>query len=144
MAVSSDTKPTEALEKALYSRLYNSTDLIAELQNYAIYNTVASQFHPDDYVVFDGPVGGGDENLDSGNRRNVLYEVKALSYSKGKAARIADQIYRALHDNPLTISEWNCIWLRRESDINYSERDESSRLRFHCGGIYRIRVEKQD
>ena len=77
MTVSSDTKPTEDLEKAIYSRLYNTTDLIAILQSYAIYNTIASQFHPDDYVVFDGPVGGGDENLDSGNRRNVLYFHKS-------------------------------------------------------------------
>ena len=142
-----DFGPLVPLEKAIYSRMNSDSDLVTNLGSQAIYNTVASQRHPDDYVVF---TLTADEDQDDsvstqGSRiRDFLFTVKCVSYNRSKASLISDILDSLFHFNFLTVSEWNNFWIARESNVNFIETDPANRIIHHVGFVMRIRLEKEN
>ena len=54
-----------------------------------------------------------------------------------RAEMIADTIKTLLNDYPLSISGATCLYLRRESDVEYAELADGVVYR-HCGSLYRL------
>jgi len=137
--------PTEVVNRAVYSRIRNDSDIIAELGSYAIYNTSASQFAPDDYIVFTS--GVDDDDLDvstqAARNRDLLYEMVAVSNDKTKAVKLSDLLDTAFHFQFLTLAEsWSNIWIARERSIQFTNYDEHGRIIYTEGFTLRIRIEK--
>lgn len=131
---------TTALETGLYAKLSTAAALITELGGTAIYNKLAPQSPGSKYVVFQWQ-GGGDVNDHPKRSRDVLYTVQGVALTQAAAAAIDDDIDAALHNQSLTVSGWTAVDCQRENDINYVEMDSGGVARYHCGGIYRIRIE---
>ncbi len=68
-----------------------------------------------------------------------LWTVKAIcrGSSSGPADDLAKAITAALNDAPITIADYALLYLRRESKIDYGERDGADEFH-HVGGIFRL------
>jgi hypothetical protein len=133
--------PIVALETALYGTLSHSTALIAALGGTSIYNKRAPQTPPTKYVVFQWQ-GGGDENESPNRTRNVVYNIQGVAASQTDAAALDTVIDACLHLQTLTVTGWVNFWCAREGDINYVEENSGGAPLYHCGGLYRIRIDK--
>ena len=130
-----------ALEMSIWGTI-NATSAVTTLLagTTSIYNLIVprNQFFP--AIVF-GFFGGGDANETPRRRKDVLYTVKAITATSMQAAGAIDaQVDAILHNKTLVVSGWTNYWMARERDIAYHETTPEGREYWHCGGIYRIRL----
>ncbi len=128
------------VEAGIYTKL-NVTAVKTTAGATGVYNRIAPQTTALPYVIFQWQ-GGGDENSHPDRSRDVIYTIKALARDAVTADTIDAACDVLLHDGLITVTGYNVIWLRRESDVAYSEVDASGQPVYHTGGMYRIRIEK--
>lgn len=129
-----------AIAAALYSTLTSGTALTALLAGTtAVYNGQA----PDDaalpYVVF-SKQGGGPENIDPSDRRNLIYFVRGYALTAKAAGDIDTQVDTLLHKKNLSVSGKTVIWTARETDLEMVENPPDDVPVYMAGGLYRIRL----
>lgn len=131
--------PDQVIEAALFNKLAAGTALIAHLGGTAIYADIAPNNKALPVVVFRYQ-GGGDENMTPGGQRNLMYTVRAMSYSKAQAGTIDGDVYGLLHNATLSVSGYTNFWTAREESVNFAEVDAGGSVIYHRGAMYRIRV----
>lgn len=135
-----------AVDTALYSRL--ATDVagtaagtLGALGATGVYRMLASQGSVEPYIIFNEQAGTDSYTFSAREQRSLLYQVKAVG--KGSSAQVpaqmAERIDALLTDQPLTVTGWTNIRLRRESDVEYVEVANGQQYH-HLGGLYRVDV----
>ena len=135
-----------AVDTALYSLLAadvagTATGTLGQLGATGVYRAVASQGSVEPYIVFNQQAGTDGYTFSSRDTRSLLYQVKAVG--KGSSAlvpaQMAERIDALLTDQPLTLTGWTNIRLRRESDVEYVEVANGQQYH-HMGGLYRVDI----
>lgn len=123
-------------DTAIYNTL-NVQALVA-LAPGGVFNTLAPQTAPLPYVLFQ-MVSKNDDHTFNGRFAEGVYIVKGVSESPWPkaAADIDTQIDTLLEDASLTITGFNPILCRRESDFTLVE-ERDGRMFQHVGGLYRV------
>jgi hypothetical protein len=124
---------------ALYSRLSGDATLTGLLSaQAAIYHQIAPQDAAYPLIVFQRQDGRPDWTFGDHMQRD-LWTVRAIdrATSASDAEAIADRIDVLLNDAPLVVNGRALLYLRRESDVDFSEQDGADTLR-HVGGVYRV------
>lgn len=135
-----------AVDTALFTRLSadvagTATGTLGQLGATNVYRMVASQGSVEPYIIFNEQTGTDSYTFSARDMRSLLYQVKAVG--KGNSAltpaKLAERIDDLLTDEPLSMSGWTNIRLRRESDIEYVEIANGVQYH-HYGGLYRVDV----
>ena len=135
-----------AVDTALYSLLAadvagTATGTLGQLGATGVYRAVASQGSVEPYIVFNQQAGTDSYTFSSRDTRSLLYQVKAVG--KGSSAltpaKMAERIDALLTDQPLTLTVWTNIRLRRESDVEYLEVANGQQYH-HIGGLFRVDI----
>ena len=118
-----------------------ATGTLGQLGATGVYRAVASQGSVEPYIVFNQQTGTDSYTFSSRATRSLLYQVKAVG--KGSSAltpaKMAERIDALLTDQPLTLTGWTNIRLRRESDVEYVEVANGQQYH-HLGGLYRVDI----
>ena len=118
-----------------------ATGTLGQLGATGVYRAVASQGSVEPYIVFNQQTGTDSYTFSSRDTRSLLYQVKAVG--KGSSAltpaKMAERIDALLTDQPLTLTGWTNIRLRRESDVEYVEVANGQQYH-HLGGLYRVDI----
>ena len=118
-----------------------ATGTLGQLGATGVYRAVASQGSVEPYIVFNQQAGTDGYTFSSRDTRSLLYQVKAVG--KGSSAlvpaQMAERIDALLTDQPLTLTGWTNIRLRRESDVEYVEVANGQQYH-HLGGLYRVDI----
>ena len=106
-----------------------------------VYRMVAPQTAALPYVVFSEQSGISEWQFDQRYAKSLLYLVKAVGsgHSGSAASAASDRFDVLLNDQPLTLTGWTCVRLRREQDVEYVEESEGV-IYQHVGGLYRLDV----
>lgn len=132
-----------AVEAGIYSALAADATLVAMLANgtaASIHNTDAPRGASLPYIIFGLQASADDDRHDT-KYLDYHYRVKAVSStSKKNAGQIADQFETTLDRAALSVTGYNVLWCRRESEFSYVEYDPAGERFWHVGGIYRIRL----
>lgn len=134
-----------AVRRALYGKLSGDTTLTAMLANpasgysKAIYYEVAPQGAAFPYVIFSKQSGTPSYALTARNFDNDIWLIKAVdrSDSADVADNIASRLDALLTDGTVSISGRTQCYLRRESDVDYSETVDGTTYR-HAGSLFRL------
>ena len=126
----------DLIDGALYTKL--NVAAVTDLAD-GPYNTVAPNEAESPYVLFSLQSMNRDDWAFDGEGCEALYLVKVVFQSGWPHAQEAvdTQIIAALHDQTLTVSGGTNIYIRRQTDIRYSE-EIGGRRWWHCGGSYKI------
>lgn len=132
-----------ALSTALYSKLSAGTALTALLAGTAsIYDTQAPNGASLPFIVFNVQ-GGGDRNSEDHRVKDLVIQVRAYtSTSMANADAIDNQIDALLHNGSISVSGWTQLWLRRETDLKFSEVQPNTNTVWSSGALYRVILEK--
>jgi hypothetical protein len=129
-----------AVTTSLYSTLSGGTALTSLLAGTtSVYNQQAPDAAVLPYVVF-SKQGGGPENIDPGDRRDLTYYVRGYAATSKRAGEIDNAIDGLLHKKTLTLSGWRNFWTTRQTDIELVETGEDGEKTFSSGALYRIRI----
>ncbi len=127
------------IDQALYTALTGSTALMALASG--IYRGIApgSAIYP--YISYMEQVSNDGYALSGRTHRTATYQVMAIDIGQtaNKAGQIFTQIDAVLNAASLTASSWTTIYIRRETGIEYEERDKNEVYQ-HVGGLYSITV----
>jgi hypothetical protein len=123
-------------DAALYVTL--NVQALNELAPGGVFASIARQDTVSPWVIFQ-MVSKIDEHSFAGRFANALYIVKAVSESPWpkQAEDVDTQIDTLLEDAGLSISGYNLLLCRRESDFTLME-DRGGKVFTHIGGYYRI------
>ncbi len=133
----------DPIREALVQRLL-ATPAVTSLLGAAgtVFHRVAPRNATPPYVVLHRQAGTDDWTFSGQPLEHDLWTVKAIC--RGSASDAADAIARAitvaLNDAPITVTGYALLQLRRESKIDYGERD-SEDMWNHVGGTYRVDVD---
>lgn len=106
-----------------------------------IFHRVAPRNAAPPYVVFHRQAETDNWTFDGPPLERDLWLVKAISRGASDAAEdIAAAINTALNDAALNVDDYVLLNIRRESKVDYGERDDETTWS-HCGAIYRIDVQ---
>jgi len=133
-----------ALEVGLYALLTADSTLTAMLTDgtAGIHNTHAPRDANLPYMVFGLQASADDDRQDT-KYLDYHYRVKGVSAtSKKSAGQIADRAEVTLDRATPTVTGYNVLWCRRESEFSYVEYEADGDPIYHVGGIYRIRMNK--
>lgn len=133
-----------AVDTALYSRLQNdlgTAGTLGTLGCTGVYRQIAPQGSVEPYVVFQQQAGTDSYTFTARDARSLVYLVKAVDRgpSGSRAAQLAERVESLLGDAPLTVTGWQNLRLRRESDVEYVEVDNGV-IYQHYGALYRVDV----
>lgn len=127
------------LEDALYDALIGNTALMAKATG--VYNTVAPRSATCPFVVFGHQAGTDAYTARLRSTREYIYQVKCIA--EGASSKVAGDVYglidAVLFDATLTAGSKAVLYVRRESDVKYSETVEGKQY-WHVGALYRIVV----
>lgn len=135
-----------ATRRALYGKLSGDTTLNnllgAPASGYAksIYHQQAPETAHFPFVVFSKSSGVPTDTFHvPGVMQNDVWMVKAVDHatSADTAEAAAARITTLLNDATLSISGGTLLYLRRESDVDYSEVTDGERYA-HVGSLYRL------
>ena len=137
-----------AVRRAIYGSLTSNGSLIAQLgpaaSGYAqaIYHDDAPQDAQYPFVIFSKSSGVPTEAFSANGAsalENDIWMIKAVDRNStaDQAEAIADLVKTQLNDRTLSISGGICLYLRRQSDIEYTELSEGVQYR-HAGSLYRL------
>lgn len=117
---------------------------VSALVGSRIYFQYAPQKATYPLVVFHKQSGRPRWTMQGDPVQSDLWTVKGVSRSDEGAATeaesIAAAIDAALNDASLTITGRECLFLLRESDVDYGEDADGTTYR-HCGAMYRVESE---
>lgn len=143
----SPTLKVTGVRRAIYGKLAGDTTLNGLLgappapYTHAIYYELAPKTEGFPYVIFQKQSGTPVYAMVNGGSAydNDLWLVKGVdrAQSVDGAEAVAERIDALLQDASLSISGLSLMYLRRDSDIAYSEVDEGVRYE-HAGALYRI------
>lgn len=137
--MSADVEPDPA-RAALWQLLAGDEDLVELLGGeQRIFHRKAPQGTPRPYVVVSSPSEVDQYTFDD-SLQNAIWNIKAVDESDEAelAESIARQLRHVLDDAPLEIEGGRCLYLRRESRIDYGESAEGGDSIHHVGGSYRL------
>lgn len=136
-----------ATRKAIYGKLAGDTTLNALLgspasgYSKAIYYNQAPTGAAFPFVVFNKPAGAPVYTFKVGTAAmdEEIWEVKGIDHSTtaDAADNIASRLDALLTDGALSISGRTQLYLRRESDVDYSEVDDGERY-VYAGAQFRL------
>lgn len=109
----------------------------------AIYHFEAPQEATFPFVIFSKSSGVPTETMGKPSAFETdMWLIKAVdrSSSADKVEAVAARIAFLLNDAALSISGANLMYLRRQSDVDYSELADGVSYR-HCGSLYRLVAE---
>lgn len=135
---------SEAIQTALLTSTVqfegeNVSDLIDDLVDERIYNTLAAEGASLPYIVHQ-LVGGGDPSIAPGVVGDLMWQVKAISASPVTANLLASYCDAALHYANLTLlTGWNLSSIRHDAPFYFVEH-ENKRQYHHAGWTFRIRI----
>src|SRR3990167_843787 len=131
---------------AVYAKLTASTAITTPLGGTAIYRQKAPENTDPPFVIYGKQSGVPNYTLGGVAFEDQLYMVKTvtLSNSGGVAGTVADAIDDTLQDASLTIAGHTHMYLRRDSDIDYSETGPGGQVYQHRGALYRIKADPAD
>lgn len=131
------------VDTALYSRLAGDlgTATLGTLGCTGVYRFQAPQGSAEPYVIYQQQAGTDSYTFSARDGRSLVYLVKAVDVGPSglRAAQMAERIDTLLTDKPLTLSGWQNLRLRRESDVEYTEIDAGKTYQ-HYGALYRVDV----
>lgn len=127
------------VDKGIYEALSADAALVATLGGTAIYQWLAPEGSRPPYVVFNQQSGVPAHTFGGVAYEDQLYTVKGVTAgpSAALAGTIAQQIDAALSDQPISVTGYGLMYLRRSSDLDLSEIEDGQRYH-HRGGVYRI------
>lgn len=129
-----------AMGSALYSKLTGGTALTALLASgSAVYNQRAPDGAAFPYIVFNQQ-GGGPENVDPNDKRNLVYFVRAYAQNADTAGSIDAQVSALLHHKALSVGGYTNLWTARETDLEAVETPPNEQPIYMMGALYRIRI----
>lgn len=135
-----------AVRRALYGKLAGDTTLNNLLAappagyNKSIYHQQAPQAAQFPFVIFNKSSGTPTEAMnDPSALESDIWLVKGVdkNSSADTAEAIQARIQVLLNDATLTISGATHLYLRRQSDVEYSEVTDGVQYK-HAGGLYRL------
>jgi hypothetical protein len=132
-----------AVDTALYTRL--AADLgtltLGTLGCTGVYRFQAPQGSAEPYVIYQQQAGTDSYTFTARDGRSLVYLVKVVDKASSglRAAQIAERVEALLHDQPLSLTGWSTLRLRRESDVEYVEVDNGVTYQ-HYGALYRVDV----
>lgn len=134
-----------AVRRALYGKLAGDTTLTGLLHapptgySQSIYYQQAPQGAQEPYVVFNKQAGTPSYALSAKTMDTDVWLVKGIDRSDtaDTADAISSRLDALLTDASLSISGKTHLYLRRESDVDYSEVVDGATYR-HSGSLYRL------
>ena len=128
------------VDKAIYSAL--NVAGILEVAPGGVHNMVAPQGTAPPFVVFQA-MSKEDEHTFNGRFANMVYMVKAVTKNTWPkvAIDVDTQIDSVLEDATLTITGFNQLLCRRQSDIYFTE-EHGGDVWQHIGGLYRVMADQ--
>ena len=135
-----------AIRRALYGKLAGDTTLNNLLgtpaagYTKAIYHQQAPGGARYPYVVFNKQAGTPTEAMSDPSAYDTdIWLIKGVDRgaSADNAEAIAERIQTLLNDTTLSISGGDLMYLRRQSDVQYSEVSDGETFS-HCGSLYRL------
>lgn len=134
---------TPAVDAALFSKLSNDATLTT-LAPGGVYSEVAPQGVSKPYVIVKQIDHRDDYVQGSKAFEEIHYEVTGVDQSTSKVAvqAVADRIHALLQNATLTITEYLCVGVNREENVEYIVIYDGSDHRYqHLGGLYYVLVE---
>lgn len=124
------------VDKALIAAL--NVAAVLEVAPGGVHNSVAPQGTATPFVVFQA-MSKEDAHTFNGRFANMVYMVKAVSKNTWpkQAMDVDTLVDTTLEDAALTISGFNQLLCRRQSDIYFTE-EHGGDVWQHIGGLYRI------
>jgi len=135
-----------AVRRGLYGKLAGDSTLNALLgtpatgYGKAIYHQEAPQGATYPYVIFNKQAGTPTDAFGKPSAMDTdVWLVKGVDRgtSADTAEAISSRIQTLLNDATLSVSGQTVLYLRRQSDVEYSEVSEGVRFS-HCGSLYRL------
>lgn len=130
----------DPIREALVQRLLATPAVTSLLgQANAVFHRVAPRGATPPYVVLHRQAGTDDWTFSGAPLERDVWTVKAVcrGSASDQADEIARQVTAALNDAPITITGYALLYLRRESKIDYGERDGDDQWH-HVGGLFRV------
>lgn len=136
------------VRRALYGKMAGDTTLTAMLGSpasgfsKAIYYEIAPQGSSFPYVIFSKQSGTPRYAISARAFDDDVWLIKAVDRSEGADAAdgIASRLDALLTDGTISISGRTQLYLRRESDVDYSEVIDGVAYR-HSGSYFRLKYE---
>jgi hypothetical protein len=134
------------VRRAVYGKLAGDTTLNNLLgtpptgYSKSIYHQLAPAGAAFPYVIFSKQAGTPTEAFGDPDALDTdVWLVKAIdrATSADTAEAIADRVKTLLNDASLSISGLTLTYLRRQSDVEYSETDQGTEYK-HAGSLYRL------
>ncbi len=127
------------LAAGIYGCLSGNTALGSLLSGSAsVYRGQAVQDAALPYVVFSFQ-GGGPENIERGDLRNLLVMIRGYATGQAQAGSVDAAIERAMLAGTLAVAGYSVVWCARESDLSMVENTPTGAV-FSEGATYRIRL----
>jgi hypothetical protein len=106
-----------------------------------VYRMQAPQGSVEPYVVFQEQAGVDSYTFNARDARSLVYLVKVVDVGPSalRAAQAAERIDTLLTDKALSLSGFNNLRIRRESDVEYTEND-NGKIYQHYGALFRVDV----
>jgi hypothetical protein len=106
-----------------------------------VYRMQAPQGSVEPYVVFQEQAGVDSYTFNARDARSLVYLVKVVDVGPSglRAAQAAERIDTLLTDKALSLSGFNNLRIRRESDVEYTENDNGT-IYQHYGALFRVDV----
>jgi len=127
------------VDQAIYEALTSDAALMAKVTG--VYNALAPSSVSTPFVVFQEQAGTDAYTLRRRMLRSLLYQVKCVD--RGGSAKTAGEVYDlidgVLHDASLSVAGYATLYVRRESDVKYTEVVDGVQY-WHVGGLYRVIV----
>lgn len=129
-----------SVRDALYTALAADATLGALLgDDDGIYHRQAPSEAAFPYVIFQKQAGSRTWSFAGEPLKPEVWLVKAVTRgeSADAAEAIDDRVEELLNDAALTVADHAHLYLRRESDVDYGERDGAEQYQ-HVGATYRV------
>lgn len=141
-----------AVRRALYGKMAGDTTLTSLLHSppptssQSIYHQQADDAAQTPFVIFQKQAGTPGYAFGARSYDNELWLIKGVVQKSNSGTATASDAVDAissrldtlLTDGAITISGKTKLYLRRESDIEYSEQVEGQPRVLHAGGLFRL------
>jgi len=128
---------------ALYSRLAGGTALTALLGGTYIYHGQAPDGQTPPYAVYSIQGGGYTPTSRHVDANAVIYVRGYSDVSALAAGSISEAIFTLLDRLPLTVTGWtNAELIAEAPHIQFSDVDESKKITWTSGDVYRILLDR--
>lgn len=135
-----------AVRRAIYGKLAGDSTLTSLLhsppagKSQSIYHQVAPEGAEPPYVIFQKQSSNPSYSLAARDFDDELWLIKGVDHSSDEDTvdAISSRLDALLTDGTLSISGKTLRYLRRDSDVEYSEVPSGGERWIHAGSIYRL------